>query len=74
MSTLHESTFEYMKPTDDQLQVMANVRAEFRVFLESLDHSIPNGPDKTYLFRMLRDAGMWANIAITRNPDGSPRG
>ena len=71
--TLHASTFEYLKPTDVQMQTMANVRAEFRMFVESLDQSIPDGPDKTYLMRQLRDCAMWANIAITRNPDGSPR-
>ena len=73
MSTLHESTFDYLTPTPDQLQTMATVRAEFRAFMTCLDHNIPNGPDKTYLLRQLRDCGMWANIAITRNPDGSPR-
>lgn len=72
--TLHASTFEYLKPTEDQLQVMANVRAEFRMFIESLDHAIPDGPDKTYVMRQLRTCAMWANVAITRQPDGSPRG
>jgi hypothetical protein len=71
--TLHASTFEYLKPTEDQLQVMANVRAEFRMFIKSLDHAIPDGPDKTYLMRQLRTCAMWANVAITRQADGSPR-
>ena len=34
---------------------------------------IPDGPDKTYMLRKFREVAMWANIAITRNPDGSPR-
>jgi hypothetical protein len=70
---MHPSTFEYLKPTDDQLQVMANVRAEFRMFVESVDHALPDGPDKTYILRKLRECAMWANVAITRQPDGSPR-
>jgi hypothetical protein len=27
----------------------------------------------TYILRKLREVGMWANVSITRNPDGSPR-
>jgi hypothetical protein len=72
--SFHATLFDYLKPTDNQLQVMANVRAEFRLFAESLDHAIPDGPDKTFLMRQLRDCAMWANVAITRNADGSPRG
>lgn len=70
---MHSSVFEYLKPTDDQMQVMANVRAEFKMFAESLDHALPDGPDKTYVMRTLRTAAMWANVAITRQPDGAPR-
>lgn len=70
---LHNSTFEYLKPTDLQLQVMAVVRNDFANFVNKLDANLPDGPDKTYVMRQLRDAAMWANIAITRQPDGSPR-
>ena len=70
---MHPSTFEYISPTPSQLQVMANVRAEFRLLAESLRASIPDGPDKTYMLRQLRDCAMWANVAITRQPDGAPR-
>lgn len=70
---LHESTFGYLKPTDAQLGKMAIVRGEFLNFAMGLDTHLPDGPDKTYLMRQLRDCAMWANIAITRNPDGSPR-
>ena len=72
--TLHTSTFEYLKPTDQQMDKMAHVRAAFADFTARIDQDIPEGPDKTYLLRQLRDCAMWANIAITRNPDGSPRG
>jgi hypothetical protein len=70
---LHPTTFEYLKPTDKQVQDMGAVREAFKVFTDTIDKFIPEGPDKTYLLRHLRDAAMWANIAITRNPDGSPR-
>lgn len=71
--TLHSSAFEYLKPTDVQMNTMAAVREEFAEFAGKLDLALPDGPDKTYLLRQLRDVAMWANIAITRNPDGSPR-
>jgi len=71
--TLHSSTFEYLKPTDAQMALMATVRGEFAAFASSLDAVLPDGPDKTYLLRQLRECAMWANIALTRNPDGSPR-
>lgn len=70
---LHSSTFEYLKPTEAQMTQMASVRQEFKEFTERIDNLIPNGPDKTFLFRQLRDCSMWANVAITRLPDGSPR-
>ena len=28
---------------------------------------------ETYALRKFREVAMWANIAITRNPDGSPK-
>ena len=70
---MHESTFDYITPTSGQLQVLANVRAEFRLLADWLGAEIPDGPDKTYLMRQLRDCAMWANVAITRQPDGAPR-
>jgi hypothetical protein len=71
--TLHASTFEYLKPTDAQMSRMAAVREEFAEFATKLDLALPDGPDKTYLLRQLRDVAMWANVCITRNADGSPR-
>jgi hypothetical protein len=71
--SLHPSTFEYLKPTDLQMENMASMRIAFKNFSEILDARIPDGPDKTFVMRQLRDVAMWANIAITRNADGSPR-
>lgn len=70
---LHPSTFEYLKPTDAQRDLMEAVRGAFSNFSDTLNEALPEGPDKTYVMRQLRDCAMWANIAITRNPDGSPR-
>ena len=70
---LHPSTFEYLKPTDGQILQMAEVRKASAEFAQILINNIPAGPDKTYLLRKLREVSMWANIAITRNADGTPR-
>ena len=70
---MHSSTFEYLKPTDNQVNEMATVRAAFANCTKEIMPLIPDGPDKTYLLRKLRECAMWANVAITRNADGTPR-
>lgn len=70
---MDDSTFEYLKPSDEQMSAMATARAAFKTCAEAIDAVIPDGPDKTYVMRTLRTVAMWTNIAITRQPDGSPR-
>ena len=70
---MHESTFEYLKPTDEQIERMAALRAAAKAFSDALERYMPDGPDKTYAIRKHREVAMWANVAVTRHPDGSPR-
>lgn len=70
---LHSSTFDYLRPTDDQLARMARMRASFSAFASVLLAELPDGPDKTYIMRGLRSLAMWSNVSITRLPDGAPR-
>lgn len=70
---MHISTFEYLQPTSEQLEAMAEARAAFADFAAKLDPLIPEGPDKTYILRRLREVAMWVNVAISRHPDGTPR-
>lgn len=70
---MHPTTFEYLKPTEKQIEDMAQVRAATAVLSGVLHKNVPEGPDKTYLMRKLREVAMWANIAITRYPEGGPR-
>jgi hypothetical protein len=70
---MHQSTFEYLQPTPEQISAMADARQRAFVYANALDAALPEGPDKTYILRKLREVAMWVNIAITRNPDGSPR-
>lgn len=70
---MHDSTFNYLGPTDTQKQQMETVRGAAAAYAEILNATVPEGPDKTYLMRKLREVAMWANVAITRQPDGAPR-
>jgi hypothetical protein len=71
--SLDSSTYEYLKPTDDQLAKMTRVREAAKAYSDILDTELPDGPDKTFVLRAHRSNAMWANVAITRNADGSPR-
>lgn len=70
---MHPSTFEFLSPTEDQKRVMAYARLAAKAYANKLDELLPEGPDKTYTLRKLREVAMWANIAITREADGMPR-
>ncbi len=70
---MHASTYEYLKATDEQIATMARIREAAKVFSDVLEAELPDGPDKTFVIRCHRSNVMWANIAITRQPDGSPR-
>jgi hypothetical protein len=70
---MHSSTFEYLKPTDGQIAQMGVLRIATAQYASILIAYLPEGPDKTYILRKLREVAMWANVAITRHTDGSPR-
>lgn len=70
---MHPSTYEYLKPTEDQIAKMARVRAAAKAYSDILDAELPDGPDKTFVIRAHRSNAMWANVSITRLPDGTPR-
>lgn len=70
---MHSSTYEYLKPTDEQIALMAKVREAAKTYGDALEALLPDGPDKTFIIRNHRSNAMWANVAITRLPDGTPR-
>lgn len=71
--SLHPSTFEYLKPTNVQTRRMNTLREGFAAFADVLNVELPDGSDKTYAIRKLREVSMWCNIALTRMADGAPR-
>jgi len=70
---MHASTFDYLKPTDGQMKQMEDARAAAKAYALVLIELLPEGPDKTYTLRKLREVAMWANVCISRQADGSPR-
>lgn len=71
--TLHPTTFEYLKPTDGQIEVMNALRQITAEYAAKIDQALDDGPDKTYILRRIRETAMWINVCLTRNADGSPR-
>ena len=71
--SLHQSTFDYLKPTDGQVDVMNHLRKVTAEYAATIDQALDDGPDKTYILRRIRETAMWINVALTRLPDGTPR-
>jgi hypothetical protein len=71
--TLDPSTFEYLKPTEDQMISMSELRGAAKRYANIIDAHVPDGADKTYALRKLREVAMWANVAVTRQANGAPR-
>jgi hypothetical protein len=70
---LHPSTFEYLKPTDNQIERMSALRQASKEYAELIDSQLIDGPDKTYILRRIRETAMWINVSVTREADGTPR-
>lgn len=70
---MHPSTYEYLQPTDEQKATMAKLREAAAVYGAALADLLPDGPDKTFAIRAHRSNAMWANVAVTRHADGTPR-
>lgn len=70
---MHPDTFNYAQPTPTQVEQMQRLREAAEVYSSIIEKELPSGPDKTFVLRHHRTTAMWANVAVTRHPDGSPR-
>ena len=70
---MHESTFEYLQPTPEQIETMRTLRSFAASYAYQLEKLLPDGADKTYILRQLRGLAMWVNVCVTREADGTPR-
>ena len=71
--SLHPETFDFLAPTEAQIETMAKLRAAFSNLAHEVDDTVRPGEDKQYILRLIRTAAVWTNIAITRDSDGAPR-
>ena len=69
---LHSSTFGYIQPTDEQITVMNFMRNAAKNYADDIERNVPDGPDRTYILRRLREVAMWVNVALTRDANGAP--
>jgi hypothetical protein len=69
----HPSMFDYLKPTDKQLEQMDRLREAAKVYGDLLEKVLPDGDDKRYCIRLHRTTAMWVNVVVTRKDDGTPR-
>ena len=65
--------FTPVEPNEMQQERLKALREGAKIFAGVLDRLLPTGPDKTHVFRTFRTAMMWANVAVMRQPDGTPR-
>jgi hypothetical protein len=70
---MHASTYDYLKPTDEQIEKMNRLRKAAKEYGDILEKELPEGPDKTFIIRNHRQNAMWVNTCIVRLPDGTPR-
>jgi hypothetical protein len=71
--SMHPSTHYYLKPTPHQIDMMHKLREAAATYQELLEDLLPDGADKTFCIRNHRTTAMWANVAMTRETDGTPR-
>ena len=70
---IHPECLDYCGPSPEAIADMQRVREAGKVYMRELIASLPDGSDKTYALRKLREVAMWANVSLTRHQDGSPR-
>jgi hypothetical protein len=69
---MHPTTMQYLRPSTEQLEVMAVVRKVYADALAALEAALPDGRYKSLAVTELEASAMWANKAITRASDGTP--
>jgi hypothetical protein len=52
---------------------MQEIRDAAQTYMERVMDLVPPGDDKEHVIRLIRGSAMWANVAITRYADGTPR-
>ena len=70
---LHETSFQYLRPSPEQIIVMGDVRKAYEVLYAAIDELVPEGRYKSLAITELEASAMFANKGIVRYSDGEPR-
>ena len=62
-----DNWFTYHAPSPEQLVAYEKLRSDARIFANTINELVPDGPDKTVAIRKLRECTMTANAAIACN-------
>jgi hypothetical protein len=60
------STFQYVKPTEEELATMQKFRDKYEALLTELKE-LPSSRGMSIALTKLEESGMWLNKAITHN-------
>ena len=61
------STFQYVKPTEEQLALMQEFRDKMEKLNEELVEKLPTNRAKSLALTRFEECAMWVNKAITEN-------
>lgn len=62
-----DDAFEYHQWDDAKIAAGARVRKALADAVKVIVADVPPGPDRSHAIRLVRDARMWANSAISHN-------
>lgn len=60
-------TFQYVKPTEEQIAKMQKFRDAFEALAETLESELESSRGKSLALTKLEEASFWVNKAITHN-------
>ncbi len=61
------ASFQYIKPTDEQVELMQVYRDRFTILYNEIETNIPNSRWKSLALTNLEQSAMWLNKWITEN-------
>jgi hypothetical protein len=70
---LHPTTFTYLKPSEDEIACMQEVREAYKTLSDTIEKFIHEGRYRLLAQTALEESAMWANKGLTRESDGAPR-
>jgi len=62
-------SYQYIKPTEEQIKVMQYFRDRFTVLTEEIDGLVKDSRGKSLCKTKLEEASFWLNKSITHNDE-----